>query len=153
MGGFVQWQSLVVERPEHAAGRSRGGLRAKIHRLVLGAGLPLVTVGAPGHSGDCPIRLPLLDQLRVRPLSGRPRTRAGALRGNKAYCERPIRRHLRPPTTMPTTKARNVVERRLCHLEQRPALATGYDKLGTVYCAATVLDAIIAWTRAFVRHP
>lgn len=93
--GFVQWQNLLVERPEHAAGRSRGGLRAKIHQLVLGAGLPLVAVCAPGHSGDCPIRLLLLDQLRVRPLSGRPRTRAGALRGDKAYCERAIRQHLR----------------------------------------------------------
>jgi hypothetical protein len=48
---------------------------------------------------------------------------------------------------------RNVIERRLCHMKQWRGLATGYDKLAIVYCAATVLDAIIAWTKALSDAP
>jgi transposase len=47
---------------------------------------------------------------------------------------------------------RNVIERRFGHLKQGRGLATRYDKLATVYRAAAVLNAVIAWTPAFVRH-
>ena len=130
---------------------------------------------APGQAGDAPAALPLLSQLRVpRPL-GRPRTRPDRLRGDKAYSSRAIRAHLRERGIIavipePADQAghrkrrgshggrplafdaidyrqRNVIERRFCHLKQWRGLATRYDKLATVYRAAAVLNAVIAWTR------
>ena len=44
-------------------------------------------------------------------------------------------------------RSRNVIERRFCHLKQWRGSATRYDKLATVYRAATVLNAVIAWTQ------
>jgi putative transposase len=162
-------------------GRSRGGLSTKIHQLVDGHGLPLVIVVAPGQSGDAPAALPLLAQLRVTRPIGRPRTRPDRLRGDKAYSSRAIRTHLRergitavipepsdqighrqrrgsrggrPPAFDPTDyRHRNVIERRFCHLKQWRGLATRYDKLATVYRAAAVLNAVIAWTRHLSDTP
>lgn len=130
---------------------------------------------APGKANDAPALLPLLKHLKVtRPL-GRSRTRPDRLRGDKAYSSRAIRAHLRArgivavipepsdqiahrkrrgsrggrtPAFDPVDyRKRNVVERRFCHLKQWRGLATRYDKLATVYRAATVLNAVIAWTR------
>jgi transposase len=156
-------------------GRSRGGLSTKIHHIVDGHGLPLVIAVGPGQAGDAPALLPLLAQLRVaRPL-GRPRTRPERLRGDKAYSSRAIRAHLRergvtavipqpsdqiahrkrrssrggrpPAFDSADYRARNVIERRFCHLKQWRGLATRYDKLATVYRAAAVLNAVVAWAR------
>lgn len=130
---------------------------------------------APGQAGDAPAFLPLLGQLRVARPAGRPRTRPDRLRGDKAYSSRAIRAHLRergiiavipqpsdqiahrkrrgsrggrPPAFDPADyRNRNVIERRFCHLKQWRGLATRYDKLATVYRAAAVLNAVIAWTR------
>lgn len=136
---------------------------------------------AAGQANDAPALLPLLEQLKVaRPL-GRPRTRPDRLRGDKAYSSRAIRAHLRargivavipeptdqiahrkrrgsrggrPPAFDPADyRQRNVIERRFCHLKQWRALATRYDKLATVYRAATVLNAVIAWTRHLSDTP
>jgi transposase len=54
----------------------------------------------------------------------------------------------RPPGFDATDyRNRNVIERRFGHLKQWRGLATRYDKLATVYRAAAVLNAVIAWTR------
>ena len=66
-----------VEPPDHGVGRSSGGLSTKIHQLVDGNGLPLVTLITPGQAGDSPMFLPLMAQLRVGRDVGRPRTRPG----------------------------------------------------------------------------
>jgi transposase len=47
----------------------------KIHQLVDGNGLPLVTLITPGQAGDSPMFLPLMAHLRVGRDVGRPRTR------------------------------------------------------------------------------
>ena len=54
-----------LKPPDHAIGRSRGGLSTKIHQLVDGAGRPLVVLLTPGQAGDSPMFLPLMAQLRV----------------------------------------------------------------------------------------
>lgn len=140
-----------------------------------GSGLPLVVALTPGQAADSPMFLPLMGQLSVPRERGRPRTRPEAMRGDKAYSSRAIRTHLRqrgiravipepddqkghrkrrgsrggrPPTfDAHDYKGRNVIERRFCHLKQWRGLATRYDKLATVYRAAAVLNAVIAWTR------
>ena len=44
---------------------------------------------------------------------------------------------------------RNVIERRFAPLKQWRGVATRYDKLATVYRAAAVLNAVLAWTRLY----
>jgi transposase len=174
-GAGSNYNNPRLEPPDHGFGRSRGGLSTKIHHLVDGHGLPLVIAVTAGQAGDAPAALPLLDQLRVTRPVGRPRTRPDRLRGDKAYSSRAIRTHLRqraiiavipepadqaghrkrrsspggrPPAFDPADyRHRNVIERRFCHLKQWRGLATRYDKLATVYRAAAVLNAVIAWTR------
>lgn len=181
-GAGSNYTNPGAEPPDHAIGRSRGGLSTKIHQLVDGHGLPLVIACTPGQAGDSPMLLPLLGQLRVgRAVGGRPRTRPDAVRGDKAYSSRAIRRHLRergiiavipePADQLGHRKrrgsrggrppafdahdygGRNVIERRFCHLKQWRGLATRYDKLATTYRAAAVLNAVIAWTRQLQDTP
>lgn len=173
-GAGSNYTDPTVEPPDHAIGRSRGGLSTKIHQLVDDHGLPLVIAVAPGQSGDAPALLPLLGGLRVARPVGRPRTRPDAVHGDKAYSSRAIRAHLRdrgiravipqprdqqahrkrrgsrggrpPGFDAVEYKGRNVVERRFCHVKQWRGLATRYDKLAVVFRAAVVLNAVIAWT-------
>lgn len=167
--------NLGVEPPDHAIGRSRGGLSTKLHHLVDGHGLPLVIAVTPGQSGDSPMLLPLLEHLRVAGPTGRPRTRPDAVLGDKAYSSRAIRQHLRDRTIKAVIpqpsdqighrirrgsrggrsvdydrehyRGRNVVERRFAGLKQWRGIATRYDKLATIYRSAAVLHAVIAWTK------
>ncbi|WP_313479217.1 IS5 family transposase [Microbacterium sp.] len=180
-GAGSSYKNLSLEPPDHGIGRSRGGLSTKIHQLVDGNGLPLVTLIAPGQAGDSPMFLPLMDQLRVGRDTGRPRTRPDAVRGDKAYSSRAIRSHLRSrgikavipepddqkghrkrrgsrggrPVGLDKVdyKNRNVVERQYCHLKQWRGLATRYDKHAIVYHAAVILNAVIAWTKQLSDMP
>ncbi len=163
-----------MEPPDHAIGRSRGGLSTKIHQLVDGRGRPLVVALTAGQAGDSTMLKPLLAQLAVARLGpGRPRTRPAAVIGDKAYSSRGTRAMLRtrgikavipqradevghrqrrgtaggrPPAFDPLTyKGRNVVERSFNDHKQWRGIATRYDKLATVYRGAVVLRAITIW--------
>lgn len=95
-GDLSNYRNLHVEPPDHAIGRSRGGLSTKIHALVDGKGRPLVLLTGPGQGGDSPMFPLLMGQLKInRAGPGRPRTRPDRLRGDKAYSSRAIRSHLR----------------------------------------------------------
>jgi transposase len=136
---------------------------------------------SPGQSGDAPMLIPLLDQLRVTRSMGRPRTTPDAVRGDKAYSSRAIRQHLRDrgiravipqpsdqiahrirrgsrggrPISYDRAdyRNRNVIERRFAALKQWRGIATRYDKLAIVYRAAAVLHAVIAWTKRLGDTP
>jgi transposase len=164
------------EPPDHAIGRSRGGLSTKIHQLVDGRGRPLVIALTAGQAGDSPMLKFLLADLAVaRPGPGRPRTRPESLLGDKAYSSRANRELLRgkrvitvipqpsdqiahrkrrgsaggrPPTFDAVTyKGRNVVERSFNDYKQWRGLATRYDKLATTYRGGVALRAIVIWLR------
>ncbi|MET7577971.1 IS5 family transposase [Micrococcus luteus] len=180
-GAGSNYKNLREEPADHGIGRSRGGLSTKIHQLVDGAGLPLVSLITPGQAGDSPMLLPLLEQLRVTRPAGRPRTRPDAVLGDKAYSSRAIRTHLRSlriravnpepadqrghrrrrgsrggrPVGLDVIayKGRNVIERRYAHLKQWRGLATRYDKYSIVYRAAVVLNAVIAWLKLLSNTP
>ncbi|HCP0052135.1 TPA: transposase, partial [Escherichia coli] len=87
-GDGSNYKNPREEPADHGIGRSRGGLSTKIHQLVDGTGLPLVSLITPGQAGDSPMLLPLLEQLRVTRPVGRPRTRPEAVLGDKAYSSR-----------------------------------------------------------------
>ncbi|PZU43536.1 MAG: IS5 family transposase [Microbacterium sp.] len=180
-GAGSSYNNLQVEPPDHGVGRSRGGLSTKIHQLVDGNGLPLVTLITPGQAGDSPMFLPLMEQLRVGRGTGRPRTRPDAVRGDKAYSSRAIRGHLRDrgikavipepddqkghrkrrgsrggrPVGLDAAdyRNRNVIERGYCRIKQWRGLATRYDKHAVIYRAAVVLNAVIAWAKALSDTP
>lgn len=176
-GAEANYNNPGQEPPDHALGRSRGGLSTKIHQLVDGRGRPLVIALTPGQAGDSTMLMPLLAQLAVRRLGrGRPRTRPEAVIGDKAYSSRAIRASLRsrgikavipqpsdqighrkrrgsaggrPPAFDATSyKGRNVIERSFNDHKQWRGLATRYDKLATVYRGAVVLRAITIWLTA-----
>ena len=180
-GATSNYKNLTIEPPDHSIGRSRGGLSTKIHQLVDGHGLPLVTLLSPGQAGDSSMFLPLLQHLRVGRDVGRPRTCPDAVRADKAYSSRAIRGHLRSraikavipepddqkkhwkrrglrggrPVGLDVLdyKNRNVIERRYNHIKQWRGLATRYDKHAVVYRAAVVLHTVIAWTRHLSDTP
>ena len=145
--------NLRLEPPDHAVGRSRGGLSTKIHQLVDGCGLPLVVLVGAGQANDSPVFPALLAHLRVARLGpGRPQTRPDRLRADKAYPSRGNRALLRergivavipqpsdriahrqrrgshggrPPAFDPVDyRGRNVVERGFNDTKQWRALAT-----------------------------
>jgi putative transposase len=171
-----------LEPPDHAIGRSRGGLSTKIHQLVDGNGLPLVVLLTPGQAGDSPMFEMLMAHLRVeRRGPGRARTRPDGVRGDKAYSSRAIRAHLRrrgilavipepddqkrhrqrrgsrggrpPRFDAENYKGRNVIERGFCDTKQWRGLATRYDKLAVTYRGAAVLRAIILWLKRLGDTP
>ncbi|TKW69940.1 MAG: IS5 family transposase [Cutibacterium acnes] len=180
-GGGSNYRNLHEEPADHGIGRSRGGLSTKIHQLVDGTGLPLVSLITPGQAGDSPMLLPLLGRLRVARPVGRPRTRPEAVLGDKAYSSRAIRTHLRArrikavipepadqqghrrrrgsaggrPVGLDSQayKGRNVIERQYAHLKQWRGLATRYDKYAIVYRAAVVLNAVLAWSKRLSDMP
>jgi len=173
-GAEPSYKNPWAEPPDHAIGRSRGGLSTKIHQLVDGRGRPLVIALTAGQAGDSTMLKPLLGELAVRRLGpGRPRTRPDALLGDKAYSSRATRQMLRsrgirtvipqpsdqighrlrrgsaggrPPAFDPVTyKGRNVVERSFNDHKQWRGIATRYDKLAATYRGAVVLRAITIW--------
>ena len=173
-GAESSYTNPWLEPPDHAIGRSRGGLSTKIHQLVDGRGRPLVVALTAGQAGDSTMLKPLLAQLAVARLGrGRPRTRPAAVIGDKAYSSRATRAMLRsrgikavipqradelghrrrrgaaggrPPAFDPLTyKGRNVVERSFNDHKQWRGIATRYDKLAIVSRGAVVLRAITIW--------
>ena len=95
-GDLPNYKNLGEEPPDHAVGRSRGGLSTKIHQLCDGHGRPLVVLLGPGQGSDSRMFPHLLDALRVhRRGPGRPRTTPDAVLGDKAYSSRGHRALLR----------------------------------------------------------
>ena len=164
------------EPPDHAIGRSRGGLSTKIHQLVDGRGRPLVITVTAGQAADSPVLKFLLADLSVNRLGpGRPRTRPEAVLGDKAYSSRANRALLRsrkittvipqradeighrqrrgsaggrpPAFDAATYMKRNVVERSFNDHKQWRGIATRYDKLAAIYRGGVVLRAITIWLR------
>lgn len=64
-GDLSNCTNLRVELPDHAIGRSRGGVSTKVYALTDGKGRPLVVLVAPGQGGDSPMFPLLMNQLRV----------------------------------------------------------------------------------------
>jgi transposase len=165
-----------AEPPDHAIGRSRGGLRTKIHHASDGNGRPLAILVGSGQGHDSPVFPSLLAAIAVPRIGpGRARTRPDRVLGDKAYSSRANRALLRArgvvavipePSDQQTNrrrrgrrggrpirfdaetyKGRNVVERAFNILKQWRGLATRYDKLALTYRGGAVLCAVIAWLR------
>ncbi len=166
-----------AEPPNHAIGRSRGGLTTKIHLVCDGGGRPLSLHLSAGNVNDTTELERLLDGIHVaRAGPGRPRTRPDHLIADKGYSSRANRQLLRRrgiKATIPERddqlanrrrrgakggrpyrfdpvvyKARNVVERCFNRFKQWRGLATRYDKTATNYIGGLTLASLLIWTAA-----
>lgn len=129
-----------------------------------------------GQAGDSPQFVPVLEKIKVRGPVGRPRTRPGAVAGDKAYSSRRNRSYLRrrgikaviseprdqaanrrkkgsrggrPVTCDPDLyRERNTVERGINKIKAWRGLATRYDKDPANYQAGLELRAALLWIRS-----
>ena len=142
---------LPTEPPDHAIGRSRGGLSTKIHHLCDGRGRPLVLPGrdpragrsiSPMFSSVC-----LLRSRGIAAVIAEPSDQAGHRRRRGSAGGRP------PAFDAEAYQGRNVIERLFNVLKQWRGLAIRYDKLALTDRRGVVLGAIITWLRALRVAP
>lgn len=155
-------------------GHSRGGATTKIHLVADQLARPLVAHFTQGQVSDGTQMLATLELLGVqKPGRGRPRSRPGMLRLDKAYGARVYRQQLRKlgitcvcperkdarevrlrrgskggrPTAFDAAayKGRNVVERCVNKLKDYRAVATRYEKRGRSYRACVMIAMIMIW--------
>lgn len=160
-------------------GRSRGGQTSKIHVAGDRRCRPLVLTLTAGQAADSPQFIPVLEQVRARGPVGRPRTRPGAVAGDKAYSSRGNRAYLRKrriKAVIPEKrdqaanrkkkgsrggrpvahdaelyKERNTVERLINKLKAWRGIATRYDKTPESYQAGLHLRASMIWIKDLTR--
>ena len=160
---------MSAEPPDHAIGRSRGGLTTKVHALTDVGCAPVTMMLSTGQAGDNPHLLPLLDLHRT--LDRRP----FRLLADKAYSHPSTRRSLRKrriPHTIPERsdqvehrkrkgsaggrppafdkdiyRQRNTVERGFNRIKQWRGIATRYDKYATTYLGGVLLASLITYHR------
>lgn len=162
-------------------GRSRGGQTSKIHLAADRRCHPLAFVVTAGQAADSPQFIPVLKKIRVRGPVGRPRTRPGAIAGDKAYSSHGNRAYLRNrriKAVIPEKKdqaasrkkskgskggrpvshdadlykERNTVERLINKLKAWRGIAIRYDKTPASYLAGLHLRAAVIWIRDRPDH-
>lgn len=165
--------ALRAEPPDHAIGRSRGGLTCKVHLVADGKGRPLSWVLTGGNVNDTIMMTAVLEGIHVRRVgTGRPRTRPDRVLADKGYPSKANRAWLRQrgiAATIPERddqighrrtrpgrpidfgdrqrvryRGRNVVER--CFFNKL-GMAMRTDKLARNYRAAIALAATLIWLR------
>lgn len=159
------------EPPDHALGRSRGGLTTKVHVLADASCTPVLALAGAGQGGDNPMLAPLVQALLTTGARGDFR-----LLADKAYSHPSTRIYLRakgikhtipersdqiarrkakgskggrpPGFDAEVYKLRNTVERAMNRLKQWRGLATRYDKYAITYLGGITLAMIIGTYRA-----
>lgn len=162
-----------MEPPDHAIGRSRGGLTTKTHLVADGRGRALAFVVTGGQVADTIMLPTAMDAIRVPGPAGRPRTRPERVIADKGYPSRANRAWLRErgiaatiperddqiahrrrrrgrpidfgPTQQHRYRDRNVVERCFNKLKQWRGIAMRSDKTARNYHSALCLAATLHW--------
>ncbi|WP_417564336.1 IS5 family transposase [Microbacterium sp.] len=170
-GASPNYQKFGDEPPDHAIGRSRGGLTTKSHLVCDGKGRALAFILTPGQAADTSMLAATLDEIRVPGAHGRPRSRPDRVMADKGYPSKANRAWLREQgiaATIPERedqiahrrkkpgrpidfgdeqraryKGRNVVERCFNKLKQWRGIAMRSDKLARNYHARLCLAATL----------
>jgi transposase len=166
--------NLGEEPPDHAIGRSRGGLTSKLHLVCDGRGRALSIVITAGNVNDTGMLASVVGQIWVpRVGAGRPRSRPERVLADKGYPSRANRAWLasrsikatipdrtdqqqhrvargsrggRPPRfDADIYRKRNVVERCFNRLKNWRGIATRTDKLARNYHSGVCLAATLTW--------
>jgi transposase len=141
--------------PDHAIGRSRGGLSTKIHAVVDQDGLPVRIILTAGQASDMTAVPELLAGLPVPITVVADRgydsnavldliRRSGAEPSIPSTSQRSVRRSV----DMAIYRQRNLVERFFCKLKQLRRIATRFDKLARNFLAAVLIASTRLWLRA-----
>lgn len=169
------YKKFGAEPPDHAIGRSRGGLTTKNHLVCDGKGRALAFILTPGQTADTSMLTATLEQIRVPGTHGRPRTRPDRVIADKGYPSRANRAWLREhgiAATIPERadqiahrrkrpgrpidlgdeqreryRGRNVVERCFNRLKQWRGIAMRSDKTARNYHSALCLAAALHWVQ------
>ena len=154
------------EPPDHALGRSRGGLSTKVHALSDLTCTPVIALLTAGQCGDNPMLATL-----VQALAEGGNDQGFRLLADKAYSHPSTRRFLRgrklkhtipersdqiahrkakgskggrpPGFDSDTYKQRNTIERSFSRVKQWRGLATRYDKYAVTYLGGVLLGMVI----------
>ncbi|MGP5034505.1 IS5 family transposase [Brachybacterium alimentarium] len=178
-GALSNHRDPWIEPPDHAIGRSRGGLTTKLHLVADGRGRPLGMVITGGNVNDTTMMTAVLEDICVpRAGKGRPRTRPERVLADKGYPSKANRAWLRArgiAATIPERddqiahrrrkpgrpidfghqqqeryKGRNVVERCFNRLKQWRGIAMRSDKLARNYRAGISLATTLIWIKTEV---
>ena len=172
-GALSNYKKFGDEPPDHAIGRSRGGLTTKNHLVADGRGRALAFILTPGQTADTTMLTATMDQIRVPGVAGRPRTRPDRVLADKGYPSKANRAWLRErgiAATIPERddqiahrrkkrgrpidfgdlqqeryRGRNVVERCFNKLKQWRGIAMRSDKTARNYHAGLCLAATLHW--------
>ncbi len=74
-GALSNYKKFGDEPPDHAIGRSRGGLTTKNHLVCDGKGRALAFILTPGQAADTSMLAATLSEIRVPGARGRPRSK------------------------------------------------------------------------------
>jgi transposase len=166
----------LQEPPDHAIGRSRGGLTSKIHLVSDGRGRPLNLILTPANINDTTMLSEVIGGIRVERIGpGRPRTRPEVVLADKGYPSKANRSYLADrgiKANIPDRddqiagrkrrgrsggrprqfdadlyRRRNVVERSFNQLKNWRGIATRTDKTARNYRAGILLAATLIWIK------
>ncbi|MBG6213415.1 transposase [Cryobacterium sp. CAN_C3] len=129
-GDLSNYTNLLDEPPDHAIGRSRGGLTAQIQALCDAKMRPLALLLGPGQGGDSPLFPEVMGSLEV------PRVGGGRPSGLDKEADR----------------RRNVIYGCFAAFKQWRSSETRYDKLALTYRGGVVLRAITIWLKALLAQ-
>lgn len=172
-GAQSNYKKFGEEPPDHAIGRSRGGLTTKNHLVCDGKGRALAFILTRGQAADTSMLVATLEQIRVPVDRGRPRSRPDRVMTDKGYPSKANRAWLRQrgiAATIPERddqiahrrkkrgrpidfgdhqrvryRGRNVVERCFNKLKQWRGIAMRSDKTARDYHAGVCLAATLQW--------
>ena len=140
--------------PDHAIGRSRGGLSTKIHVVVDGLGLPCRFVITPGQASDKAAVPALLDGLEPardtvadRGCDARAILKRIADHGSCPHIPTQRDRREQRSVSHDLYRQRNLVERFFNKLKHFRGIATRYHKLARNFLAAIALACIRLWIK------
>ncbi|UFN46857.1 IS5 family transposase [Roseomonas sp. OT10] len=142
--------------PDHAIGRSRGGLSTKINVLVNQDGLPLRIVLSAGQASDKAAVEALIDGLPpAQALVADRGYDAQAIldlvrdRGGCAHIPTQRDRKIQRSVDPTLYRQRNQVERFFCKLKHFRRIATRFDKLARNFLAAILLASTRLWLKSY----
>jgi transposase len=142
--------------PDHAIGRSRGGLTSKIHAVVDERGLPVRLALSAGQASDkasAPMLLAGLPTVSVvvadRGYDWQHLIDLVTQRGGQAHIPTQRDRKTQRSVDRAIYRQRNLVERYFCKLKHFRRVATRYDKLARNFLAAVALASARLWMRTY----
>lgn len=172
-GVLSNYKKFGDEPPDHAIGRSRGGLTTKNNLVCGGKGRALAFILTPGQTADTSMLTATLSEIRIPGARGKPRSRPDRVLANKGHPSKANRAWLRGhgiAATIPERddqiahrrqrrgrpidfgdqqrtryRGRNGVERCFNKLKQWRGIAMRSDKTARNYHAGHCLAATLHW--------